>query len=514
MPRRHFAVLAPLVAIVTAIALPAIALGGELDISASGIESRELFERGRDAFHRAWFERASELLTETVMIDPELAIAHGYRAAAEAFLYLDPSESISRARKAAHASDGELLMVDALVGLAEDDYEEALQALRTLLDRNPGDRFARHALGFTLVDLGRPREGIPILRSLLADHPEFAAAWNHLGYAYLDLGDLDRAEQAFARFVREDPDNPAAHDSWADLLFERNRTDEAVASLTRAILLEPEYAYAMIHLGDVLVADGGLTIARAAYRRSIAMVADASSGFPLVARERIAATWVRQLQLDTARSALDDLVAAADAAGDLAFVLSAIRSRLTIEIVNGDERAGVGTLAIYSERVAGLGDEGADLGEPAQLNFFSGWLAIVQEDFAGAEERASELEAAAGAGDVEALVLAARLYGEIDMARLDFAGAADAFEAVGTDDPLVVVRLALAYEGDDRPAAATALYESAAACSTFDVSCALAFALAAPLDELDWSLPEVPPPLLPPPYAPPDDEPDEGSVRI
>jgi predicted Zn-dependent protease len=490
------------------------ARAAELDISAATLDSRELFERGRDAFHRAWFERADDLLGETVEVDPEFAVAHAYKAAAEAFLYQDPSETIARARRASNATAGERLMVNALVALAQDTYEGVLGALEALLDSHPEDRYARHALGFTLIDLGRAREGIPVLGSLLADFPEFIAAWNHLGYAYLDLGDLDRAEQCFARFVSEDPDNPAAHDSWADLLTEQLRTDQAIASLTRATLLEPRYSYGMIHLGDVLVIEGSPALARAAYRRSIETAAATPSRFPLIARERIAATFARQIQLEAARSALDDLIAAADAAGEPASALAAIRSQLAIAITDGDSTAGAQSLRAYRERVANLGDRQAELGEPWQLTFFAGWLSAAEGDLAAAEERAGQLEAAAADGDVEALVLAARLYGEISMARLDYASAIEAFEAVGADDPLVAVRLALAYEGDDKPAAAAALYEYAATCPTFDVGCALATALAAPLFELDWSLPGLGLPRQPPPQEPPPEDQDDGSVRI
>lgn len=514
MRRRHPAVRTALALVLIGLAGPSGARAAELDISAATLESRELFERGRDAFHRAWFERADELLRETVEVDPELAIAHAYKAATEAFLYRDPSETIARARRAANVTAGEQLMVDALVALAEDEYEPVLGALGSLLDSHPDDRFARHALGFTLIDLGRAREGIPVLGSLLTDFPGFIAAWNHLGYAYLDLGDLDRAEQCFARFVSEDPDNPAAHDSWADLLTEQLRTDEAIASLTRAILLEPSYAYGMIHLGDVLVIEGSTAPALAAYRRSIEIAAAIPSRFPLIARERIAATFVRQIQLDAARSALDDLVAVADAAGEPASALAAIRAQLAIAITDGDSHAGAEALRDYREHIATLGDRQADLGEPSQLTFFAGWLSVADGDLAAAEARAGELEAAADRGDVEALVLAARLYGEISMARLDYAGAIEAFEAVGADDPLVAVRLALAYEGDDKPAAAAALYEYAATCPTFDVSCALATALAAPVFEVDWSLPGMAIPQQPPPQEPPREDPDDDSVRI
>ena len=88
-----------LFATILALTLPALAGSGpaavgEIEVSAESLDSRELFERGRDAFHRAWFERADELLGEVVALDPELALAQAYKAAAESFLYRDPGDRI------------------------------------------------------------------------------------------------------------------------------------------------------------------------------------------------------------------------------------------------------------------------------------------------------------------------------------------------------------------------------------------------------------------------------------
>jgi tetratricopeptide (TPR) repeat protein len=508
-----------ILAIALAVTAPFAAAGPpatrESAISSSGADSLALFERGRDAFHRAWFERADQLLRETAEIDPGLAIAHAYLAATASQLYGDPSEQVAQARATAGAaSDGERLMVDALLAFTDGDYDETEKQLRSLLELYPDDRYARHALGITLVDLDRPREAIPILQALLTDDPSFVAAWNDLGYAYLDLGDVLHAEQAMTRFVANDATNPAAHDSWADIMVELGRFDEAVASLARASLLEPRYAWASVHLGDVLVKEGSLEMARAAYGRALETTSAYGPRFGLMARERIAGAWIRQLQLDEARSSLTQLIEEADNLEAPASALAAIRARLTIELVSGDGEAAAVTIGAYTDRVEGLGDAGAGLGEPSHLTFFIGWLAVVDGDLANAEALAAELESSAADGDGEALPLAARLFGELSLARLEYLDATEAFEAAGGDDPLVAVRLATAYEGDGKPAAASALFQSAATCDDFDINCALASALASPQIAIDWALPMPPMDFGPFDEEPPSEDPDHGSVRI
>lgn len=477
--------------------------------------ARALFEEGRDAFHRAWFERADDLLRQALEVDPELGIAHAYEAASLSLLYGDPAASIERALAASHSTASERLMTEALVAVARTDVASALDAVQRLLELSPDDVYARHTLGFLLVDLGRPEQGAAVLSALLADSPGFVAAWNHLGYAYLDLGDLDRAERAFAELLARDPDNPAAHDSWADLASARLRTDEAIASLTRAMLLEPTSAYAMLHLGDVLAADDRAMLARAAYRRSIEMAPPRSARLELVARERTAAVWARELQLDAARSELERLVMAADRLDDQAAALAALREQLTIDLIRSEGDAARGALDDYARRVDALGDSASTLGEPSWWTFFAGWLSVVEHDLDDAEAMIVELDERAEQGDWAAGPLAARLDGELGLAGFEYADAVEAFEEAGSDDPLLAVRLALAYEGDGKPGAATALYESAASCRSLDVGCAVAAAIAAPLFDLDWSAPELPLLPAPPFHAPePEEEPEDGAVRI
>ena len=485
----------------------------EIEITAGSDEARVVFERGREAFHRTWFERADELLEESIRIDPNFAMAQAYKAAAETFLYFDGSSRAVRAAElATDATAGEQLMVAALADLVDGDYGSAIVTLQRVVESWPDDRYARHALGFTFVDLGYPERGLPILEALLRDEPEFFAAWNHLGYAYLESGDGPRSEQAMTRFAAEDPRNPSARDSLADVLVAAGRIDEAVANLTRSVLLDEGYAYGMQHLGDLMTSQGELSMARTAYLRSMEMATAYSPRFGLVIRERIAGTWLRQFQLDNADATLDELLHDAVDLGEQGSALAAQRARLTVHLTTGHSGVAEPILAAYSEQVANLGDTASDFAEPSYLDFFTGWQAVVDRRFSDAESALTRLESAAPYADSLEVVLGARLLGELALAQLRFDEAIDAFETAGGGDPLVTLRLALAYDAAGRPAAAEALFETAAMCETYDVECALASALVTPLFGLDHVLPDY---GFPPPGDPePEEEPDDGSLAI
>jgi tetratricopeptide (TPR) repeat protein len=502
-----------LVTLVLSAAVCQSAIAQEIDISAVSGEADALFRQGRDAFHETWFERADELLAETLAVDPELAIGHAYKAAAEAFLYFDSDDRMARAVELAdNASEGERMMVESLAAFVAGDLQSAALTLRRLISRFPDDAHARHALGFTLVDLGMAAQGIPILTELIEEQPEFSAAWNHLGYAYLDEGEVALAEQSLARFISESPHNPSARDSWADLMATTGRLDAAVASLARALLLEPGYGYAMQHMGDVLLMEGSADMARAAYARAGEVGDGYSPRFRLMNEERIAATWVRQLQFEQADSILESLGELAEELAEPAMAVTAHRARLLVALSQNNSAMAAEILEAYSGFLDRLGRDEAELGEPAYYRFFTGWHAIVAGRLTEAESAISELEEMSfHEGSVE-LQLAARLLGELALARLDYPAAVDALESLAIADPLVQVRLALAYEGDGKPAAAEALFEAAATCDGFDIECALAAALSAPLFPAHWALPDYGAPD--PEKNAPEDDPDDESVSI
>jgi Flp pilus assembly protein TadD len=140
-------------AVVCCVAAPLAAQ--EVTISASTEDARRLFLEGRDNFHMTRFATARELLEETVAEEPDLALAHAYLALAESFTYHDPASSLAAARDpAARANPGERLMADALASFLANDLAGAVSTLLDVLTTFPEDPYARHALGFTLVDFG------------------------------------------------------------------------------------------------------------------------------------------------------------------------------------------------------------------------------------------------------------------------------------------------------------------------------------------------------------------------
>lgn len=66
----------------------------------------------------------------------------------------------------------------------------------------------------------------------------------------------DSREEQFKQLVAEFPDSPMGHFSLGKHYLEARRYPEAAASLEQAIRLDPQYAAALVSLGDAYVGTG------------------------------------------------------------------------------------------------------------------------------------------------------------------------------------------------------------------------------------------------------------------
>jgi Tfp pilus assembly protein PilF len=78
-------------------------------------------------------------------------------------------------------------------------YEEAAQALRTAVDKNPRDGTVRDYLGQILLGLGREEEARAEFEAAIAAEPEFAQPYINLAALYLRKGEPEKARPLLAK---------------------------------------------------------------------------------------------------------------------------------------------------------------------------------------------------------------------------------------------------------------------------------------------------------------------------
>jgi tetratricopeptide (TPR) repeat protein len=107
------------------------------------------------------------------------------------------------------------------------------------------------------------------LRTVITIKPDHAHAYNALGYSFAERGiRLDEALTLIQKAVALAPEDAYILDSLGWVQFRLKRSDEALATLTRAYSMrsDPEIA---AHLGEVLWAKGNRLDAQQLWKRAL-----------------------------------------------------------------------------------------------------------------------------------------------------------------------------------------------------------------------------------------------------
>jgi tetratricopeptide (TPR) repeat protein len=157
--------------------------------------------------------------------------------------------------------------------------KQALAHLRKAVELRPTDGAAQNNTGLVLLNLGRADEAIPYLHRSLEvskNHFQPQAAMN-LGLAYRQKGDLSNAikwlEEAHRMNLQASPD---FYIVYAETLAMAGRREEALAKLTQAIQLSPNYFETYYRRGMLLRTLGKTPDALADFQQSLRLQPDAA----------------------------------------------------------------------------------------------------------------------------------------------------------------------------------------------------------------------------------------------
>ena len=156
-----------------------------------------------------------------------------------------PGRGFLRAQEAVPAEDEEAVPAEsdaspatgyagALSLLLEGDYEEAAQAFRELLEKEPGRDDARRGWAEALIGVGKHAQARHVLESAenLAASPMLLCA---LGRLYVRIGSLKAAEKRFQEALAVDARHIMAINRLGNVLYRRGRVGEAERTWSRII---------------------------------------------------------------------------------------------------------------------------------------------------------------------------------------------------------------------------------------------------------------------------------------
>jgi Flp pilus assembly protein TadD len=192
--------------------------------------------------------------------------------------------------------------------------DEAIAACRRALALEAGNASAMNTLGMLLVESGAPADAVACFEDLLRIHSGFVEARVNLAQAQYQCGKHEQAlaqagivlqsqpgqveallckaqahhklsqySEAFDTFNRilaQRPTDPRTLNAKAVALFDQGRTDEAEAAVNLALTTDPNYAPALLTLGNVFRRRGDVRAALQRYEQAeaSAMASEGQTG--------------------------------------------------------------------------------------------------------------------------------------------------------------------------------------------------------------------------------------------
>lgn len=216
-------------------------MAAKVPVTTASSEARDLFMEGRDLQEKLQFTEANEAFSAAVAADPNFALGH-YMVAATSQSASDFFAAVAEARaNAAGASDGEQLMIAALVAQSENNQAAQLAALKQLVSTYPKDERAHMLLGGFMNGQQDYSEAAKHFGHATKINPGYAPGWNALGYAYRSMEDFDQSKAAFEQYIELVPDQANPYDSYAELLLESGDYDASIDTYRKALERNPNF---------------------------------------------------------------------------------------------------------------------------------------------------------------------------------------------------------------------------------------------------------------------------------
>lgn len=150
-----------------------------------------------------------------------------------------------------------LQLLDRAVGLhASGDVAQAIDIYRLVLAQEQAQPIALHFLGIGLHQQGDSNAGIAYIQQSCALQPDNPAWYNDLGNVLFSLGQFEQASQAYIDALQLNPHDCQVWNNLGAAQLQCHEQAAAITAFEQAVKLDPEFAPALIHLGNIYEAQG------------------------------------------------------------------------------------------------------------------------------------------------------------------------------------------------------------------------------------------------------------------
>jgi tetratricopeptide (TPR) repeat protein len=422
---------------------------------AAYLEGRGLVERLRGVEARPHFERAVALDAQFALA--QLALAQNQPTAKGFFDHL--ARAVALAPK---VSEGERLMILGAEAGGQGDNDRQVKLYDELVAKHPDDARAWMLLGGAHFGAQRYPQAIAAYERAVAIEPGFSQPYNQLGYAYRFSNQPEKAEAPFKKYIEVLPGDPNPHDSYAELLLELGRYDEAIASYRKALAARADFVNARFGIATALDLSGRGAEARKEIDHVLAHARDDGDRRGALFARTV--SWVAEGNFAEAQRELERQYALGEKIAD--------------ELAMAGDLVLMGNLALETGKPAEAGkrfrralelvEAAPDVAAENKANqrrfglLADARVALAQGDVAGARALAARFaRETASSGNVFQKRLAHEIAGQVALAEKRWDDAVAELGQASQLDPYNRYRLSLAWAGKGDAAKARALAEDA-----------------------------------------------------
>jgi len=212
-----------------------------IQITTRSEQARQYFLKGRDLSERLRTLEACDYFEKAVAEDPQFAYACLYLSLLHPNVKTRLNFLIRAEELASSVSEGERLLILSAKAFTNRQPLEQRRLREQLVELYPDDARAHNELGNALYWQKDWAGAIEQYLIAVEIDPSFSQAYNGLGYCYRFVGDLITAENYFLKYLQLLPNDPNPYDSYADLLSEMGRHEEAITFYRKAIEIRPDF---------------------------------------------------------------------------------------------------------------------------------------------------------------------------------------------------------------------------------------------------------------------------------
>lgn len=125
------------------------------------------------------------------------------------------------------------------------NYQDALDDLNFLLNKNDNDRILLELAGFSYLGLNQNTLGEKCFDKIIANFPDHHSGFLYKGLYLADTGDKNRAYELLSSAIKIAPTRASLYTERAKIALELDEQNKAIADLTQALALQPDNVEAL-----------------------------------------------------------------------------------------------------------------------------------------------------------------------------------------------------------------------------------------------------------------------------